>query len=239
MDIDDSSLTPPATSPEDTEPAVPLPEMDATGLSEVPSSLPAEEPPADAPQEAPLPQPDAISLCLEGIASSLQELRAEFNSKLRYDEGRQIVIDRQHEELERFRKEEAGKLSRALILDIISEIDSVEKNADFYQGMEPTPENFAKLLRLFNGFSEDLRDLLENNDIITYRSEPGTPFNARRQRVLKTVPTTDAELDKTVARSLRWGFETTEGRLIRHELVAVHVCKPAAEAASQAPTPAL
>ncbi len=213
------------TLPADAEPAIapekptlpPAPEEECGIPTDIPGILPTPEPAAE---------PDPLHQQLEAICDSLAELRAEFAAKLRYDEGRQVVIDRQYQELERFRKEEADKHSRAIVNDVICTIDTVEKNATFYEDMEPTPENFAKLLRLFNGFSEDLRDILENNDIFTYRSEPGSEFNAKRQRVLKTIPTADAALDKAIAHSLRWGFETIENRVIRHELVAVHVYKP-------------
>ncbi len=238
MALIDTPLNPPDAPEEESaipQPSQPDTEPLAEGVEEVTCSDSAENSSTEQPEVTPEHTPDGIARQLEGIATSLQELRGEFASKLRYDEGRQIVIDRQYEELERFRKEEAEKHSRAIVHDLISEIDSVEKNAAFYQGMEPTPENFSKLLRLFNSFSEDLRDLLENNDIITYRSEAGSPFNAKRQRVLKTIPTADAVLDRSVAQSLRWGFETTEGRLIRHELVAVYVCKPAPSQTAETP----
>lgn len=165
---------------------------------------------------------------LEALQSGQTLLLKDFESKLKYDAGKQAVIDRQHEELERYRHEESAKLSKAIILDIINEVDSAEKNSAFYSALEPTPENFAKLLRLLMQSADDMRDLLERHDITSYRAESGEPFNAKRQRVLKTVPTDKPELDRTVNASMRWGFESPE-RVIRHELVCVNVYKEPAQ----------
>ena len=86
----------------------------------------------------------------------------------------------------------------------------------------PSPENYAKLRKLVLAHAEDLRDLLENNDIDSFRTEAGAAFNHKRHSVLKTVVTDDPSLAKTIQASLRWGFEK-DGKVIRPEKVAVYV----------------
>ncbi len=158
------------------------------------------------------------------LTSQMELLQKSFEEKLKYDESKQTVIDRQYNELERYRHEESTKLSRAIIMDVIGEIDDVEKSNKYYDKLEPTAENFSKLLKLFREFSADLCDLLERHDITSYCCEPGEFFNPKRQRVLKTVLTDRPELDKTVMETARRGFES-DSRIIRHELVNVYVFK--------------
>ncbi len=211
---------PPSGDAEGLSPTPPLPEIPSTA-DEYISPAPAagtDSPPAS--QEL----PPAILQQLTAIGSTLENLQQRFDDKLRYDESKQLIIDRQHNELEQFRREEFTKLNRAIIQDVIGEIDSVEKHGKFYEALEATPENFAKLLKLFHEFSEDLRDLLERNDVTAYRSESGDIFDAKRQRVLKTVPTDNASLNRTIEENMRWGFELN-GKVIRPELVSVYVLR--------------
>ncbi len=163
---------------------------------------------------------------LEELKAQMAKMQASFDGKMRYDESKQQVIDRQHNELERYRQEESAKLSKAIMMDMICEIDSAEKNEKFYESTECTEENFLKLKKLVLRVSEDLRDLLERHDVFAYRSNPGDMFDAKRQRVLKTVPTGDQSLNRIIQESIRWGFER-EGKVIRPEQVAVYSYDPA------------
>lgn len=183
-------------------------------------------------ESSPEPPSEAVAIDISPITQGMEELKKQlcelsdgFARKLRQDESKQVIIDRQHAELERYRQDEAFKLSKAIIMDVIAEVDSAEKSSKHYENLDVSPENFAKLKRLVLGISDDLRDLLERNDIYSYRSEPGTPFNAKRHRVLKTIPTGDAALAKTLQESVRWGFEAAD-KVIRHELVNVYAYDP-------------
>lgn len=197
---------------------------------------PVEQPPVPQPPPADsvLPEEPVTSMTdnseilskLEELKAQMAKMQASFDGKMRYDESKQQVIDRQHNELERYRQEESAKLSKAIMMDMICEIDSAEKNEKFYESTECTEENFVKLKKLVLRISEDLRDLLERHDVFAYRSNPGDMFDAKRQRVLKTVPTGDQSLNRLIQESIRWGFER-EGKVIRPEQVAVYSYDPA------------
>lgn len=156
------------------------------------------------------------------LQEQMKSIREDFNAKLRYDISKKEIIDRQYQELDAYHREVHEKLSKAIIMDIISEIDGAERSAEHYGALEVTPENYAKLKKLVLAQAEDLRDLLENNDIVSYRTEAGEPFNHRRHSVLKTIPTDDPSLGKTIQASLRWGFEK-DGKVVRPEKVAVYI----------------
>lgn len=171
------------------------------------------------------PKSPDLSPILEQL-TSLQEqmkfLRDDFNAKLRYDASKKEIIDRQYQELDAYHREVHEKLSKAIVMDIISEIDGAERSAEHYGALEATPENYAKLKKLVLAQAEDLKDLLENNDIVSYRTEAGEPFNHKRHSVLKTIPTDVPALAKTIQASLRWGFEK-DGKVVRPEKVAVYI----------------
>ncbi len=221
--------TPESESPENSEPenapaseeeSVPEPPVEEPS----PSSLPVEgEPPVTEDESAPQ-RPD-LSPILEQLTflqAEMKALRDDFNAKLRYDASKKEIIDRQYQELDAYHREVHEKLSKAIVMDIISEIDGAERSAEHYGALEATPENYAKLKKLVLAQAEDLKDLLENNDIVSYRTEAGEPFNHKRHSVLKTVLTCDPHLAKTIQASLRWGFEK-DGKVVRPEKVAVYI----------------
>lgn len=172
---------------------------------------------------------------VEKIQQELAELKDSFETKLQYDESKQVVIDRQHEELERYRRDAANKVTRAIIMDIITEIDGAERTAQHLtQEPLPDPENcpqedivkliaqVKKLQKLVGSFSENLRDILENYDVFAYQSEVGARFDGKLHSALETIPTEDPELVRTIERSIRWGFSLND-KVLRPEKVAVYV----------------
>lgn len=219
------TLTPVQDSEKD--PAVDTPEA-PQNPAEATEPLPTE--PTNEPQELPTVDFSPVLNALSAVDTQLKNLSDDFARKLKYDASKQEIIDRQHAELERYRREEAAKQTRAIVMDLIAEIDGAERSSEHFATAEATPENYAKLLKLVCGYAEDLRDLLENHDVIAYRSEPGTLFNGKRHSALKTIPTDNPELAKSIQSSIRWGFEMND-KVIRLEKVAVYVLQKPAEPA--------
>ena len=63
--------------------------------------------------------------------------------------------------------------------------------------------------------------LLERFDVSAFQCEPGTPFDPKRQRALRTSDTAEAAQNKTVAATLRPGYEKNDGTVVRPEMVEV------------------
>ena len=192
-----------------------------------PDTQPEEEKMAEIPQTSEAEMSEVSQRIFERLVELEQKLdllSSDFTGKLRNDSCKQIIIDRQHEELEALRRAEFSKLSNAIIHDVIAEIDSAEKSVRYFDAQECTPENYEKMKKLLLGTAESLIDLLERNEVYTYRSEPGSVFNPKRQRVLRVEHTDDPTLDKTIKESMRAGFERDE-RPLRPELVAVYALR--------------
>lgn len=163
-----------------------------------------------------------LSASLGTLQAQATKLSEDFNAKLRYDASKKEIIDKQFQELDAYHREAHEKLSKAIVMDLISEIDGAERSAEHYETLAPTQENYAKLKKLIMSHADDLRDVLENNEIESYRTAPGDPFDHKRHSVLKTIPTDDPTLAKTIQASLRSGYVKAE-KVIRPEKVAVYV----------------
>lgn len=159
---------------------------------------------------------------LETLQAQATKLSEDFNAKLRYDASKKEIIDKQFLELDAYHREAHEKLNKAIVMDLISEIDGAERSAEHYETLSPTQENYAKLKKLIMSHVEDLRDILENNEIESYRTAPGAPFDHKRHSVLKTIPTDDSTQAKTIQTSLRSGYVKGD-KIIRPEKVAVYV----------------
>ena len=169
-------------------------------------------------------------ITLEHLLSEVVALKNGFDIKLQYDQHKDTIIDRQHKELEDYRSGLIDKVSLQIADGVIQQIDNIEKLAAHYPVFSPREddglyEKYEKLRKLLIELPESLRDVLDRNDIESYRSDEGLLFDAKRQRVLKKEFTSDETLDKTVKQSLRWGF-IFKGKVIRPEMVEVYVRQP-------------
>jgi len=171
-----------------------------------------------------------IKTLLEHLNSEFGALKDAFEIKLKYDQHKETVIDRQHKELEGYRTGLIDRLTLQIANDVIQEIDNIENLAEHYTSFSEREDNglykkYEKLREHFIGIAESLRDMLGQHDIVSYKGEKKQLFDPRRQRVLKKEITSDQTLDKTVKQSWRWGFSFKE-KIIRPELVEVYIWQP-------------
>ena len=77
------------------------------------------------------------------------------------------------------------------------------------------------MFRYLEAIPSDLEDIFYWQGVKPYSSREGT-FNPAKQRAIKKIPTDDISKDKTIAKSIRPGYEW-ENKVIRQEMVAVYV----------------
>lgn len=185
-----------------------------------------------APQAAPaVPVSNAaLDVGLEKIEREMAQIRSEFESKLKYDAHKNAIIDKLHEDLQDYKSDFLKKYVQSIIMDIIQIIDNIRKLVDHYQQQAPSEIDPRKILDLLKGIPSDLEDLFFRQGVKPFTVE-GNGFDPGRQRVLKTLTTDDKKKDKTVAESLRPGYEW-EGQVIRPEMVAAYVFKESSEGRS-------
>ena len=153
------------------------------------------------------------------LTSKLEKLQADFQSKLKYDQHKETIIDRLHNELQEHKHDLIKKLVQPMIMDVIHTIDDFQKLINYYQ-LE-TDIDPLKLLSVMATIPDDLDYLLYRQGVEPFQcSEP--IFNPARQRIVKTVRTDDPSKDKMIAKSLRQGYEW-ENTILRPEKVEVYI----------------
>jgi len=220
----EASAPPPAPEVPPDAPARPAqpPPADAPPVAE--AAPPSSAPPAEAAAAA--AENGAVAARLAELQQQLDRLQQTFDDKLRYDAGREAVIDRLHAELQEYKADLTFKILRPLCLDMINLHDEVGKLIAAHQAAAQSEEG-AKLLRLFASFQAGLEAILARHGFDSYTTSE-LQFDGKRQRAVATVPTDDPQRDRTVAARSRPGF-TYENRVLRPEFVTVYVYQPPAK----------
>jgi molecular chaperone GrpE len=156
----------------------------------------------------------SIQLMME----EMQRLREDFDTKIKYDESKQLLIDSLHKELQTYREGLHFKILRPIFMDLISMYDDLDKLLEDILSKENGISR--QMLRSLKSFQESIEEILRRNGVEAFSVE-GDAFVSGKQRVLKVVDTNDSALDKQVVRRVRKGFEY-DGRILRPEMVEVY-----------------
>ena len=172
---------------------------------------------------------------LDQIRSAQAQLSKDFSAKLKYDATKQEQIDKLYRDNQGLQESMIEKLKSQVLLAVIEQIDDAEKQISHFDKQDETERNYAKLLSCFRDVTVSFQDmLLERFDVSPFQSEPGTAFEPKRQRALKTTDTADESQNRTIAASLRPGYEKSDGTLVlRPEMVEVFRYNPALQTESQ------
>lgn len=158
------------------------------------------------------------------LVNEMEGLRHTFDSKIKYESGKDKIIDALHAELQTYRDDLVFKILRPVILDLIdmhNDISSVLNYEGDAGDQSDTKSNLWNTLFTFQGTIEEI---LGRNGVEAF-SEPGELFVPKRQRSVKVLDTDDPAKDGAIAKRLRSGF-VYGNRLIAHERVIVYRYKP-------------
>ena len=155
------------------------------------------------------------------IKDRLTELSQSFESKLKYDEHKNKIIDDLHQSLQEFREGLIKKYLHRFITDIIKIVDDMRKFTSHHKEQPPSEETTEKLLKYIENISSDLEDLFSWEGVVPFTCD-GERIDSSRQRILNKIETDDPEKDKTVAERLRPGYEW-DGKVIRPEMVSAYI----------------
>ena len=155
---------------------------------------------------------------------ALRQLARDFETKLKYDASKKELIDKLYKENLEFKDGIVKKFQHTMILAVIEKIDEAEKDIAVFANREFSEENYLKLLDSYRDIAENFQDMLSIRfDVESYRCEPLTAFEPRIQRSLRTCPTAEEDKNKLVKQTLRLGYKTADGFILRPELVEVYV----------------
>lgn len=166
---------------------------------------------------------ESMAQKLEVIQEQMHYLQGEFQTKVKVDAQKDKIIDNLHQELQEYKGDIQKKLLQSMIMDIIQIIDNIRKLTSHYASKDPSENDPEKLLKLLESIPSDLEDIFLWQGIKPFTCNSDT-FDPARQRVLKKLETGDKEKDKSVAESIRPGYEW-DGKVIRPEMVAAYIYK--------------
>lgn len=170
------------------------------------------------------PMETAGTEAVEELLAMMNKLLVEFQGKLKYDAKKQEQIDRLYDENCALKSGLMEAFKKQLILGLIEKIDIAEKNISGFRPLPYTEENYRRLISTAEELPSLFQDLLlDSFNVHCRQSNEGTAFEPSRQHILRTAPTSDESLNKTLVRSIRRGYQTEEGKIIRPELVEVYL----------------
>lgn len=158
---------------------------------------------------------EALGAFARRLDGGLAEVRALVDRDRRAEESREKVVDRLHAELQDYKNDLLLKLLRPIFLDLIQLHDDLGKRAEVL-GEGAT----SALLR---DYQQGIEDILYRQGVEPFEASDEW-FDAKRQRVVSTVPTDEVELNKRIAARIRRGFTSGE-KVIRPELVSVYAAR--------------
>jgi molecular chaperone GrpE len=162
-------------------------------------------------------QEDLVTMA-QSLLTKMQELRQEFDTKIKYDETKERQLDSMHKELQAYREGLHFKILRPLFIDLIAMHDDLDKLLEGLSSIE-TEQIPARMIDNLKSFQDTVEDILFRNGVESYRLD-GDAYVPNKQRVVQAVNTTEPSQDKLIARRVRKGFEY-DGRVLRPELVTI------------------
>jgi molecular chaperone GrpE (heat shock protein) len=159
---------------------------------------------------------------IKGVKRQLEELADAFESKIKYDEHKNKVIDDLHQSLQDYRDGLLKKYLQRIFTDVIKIVDDARKLTSHYREQPFSEENNAKLLQYLEDMAQELEDMFAWEGVEAFTSE-GDTLEPTRQRVVSKIETDDPLKDKTIAQRLRPGYEW-DGKVIRPEIVSIYIC---------------
>lgn len=167
--------------------------------------------------------PENLQTRLDAIHVQMVQLQDEFEGKLKYDAHKDQIIDKLHQELQEYKQDIVKKHILSIVLDVVKVADDIRKWITYFRSLDVSQRDPVKLFRYLEAIPSDLEDIFYWQGVKPYVNQEGA-FNPATQRAIKKVPTDDIAKDKTIAKSIRPGYEW-EGKVIRQEMVAVYVCE--------------
>ncbi len=193
------------------------PEIEETDAKELPDEEEiAEQPDGEEIQEAETGEKEDVYRILLEKMDELQNL---FEQRLRTDEYKNRLFDQLYGDLKEYQNDVVASVTTPMLMEIISILDRMKK-----QSPSPDPDDYpgayAALLRNWNNAVEDLEDLLYAQDTEPYSVEGDVP-DTKRQKIVKTVATSDRSLDNQIAQHLSGGY-VKNNRIIKFERVSIY-----------------
>lgn len=131
-------------------------------------------------------------------------------------EVKDAMIDQLHKQLENYRQDDAARYTEQLMKAVIRVRQNMVKLMSTERFATMSVED---LRQEYNYVVEDLTNLLQQQNVDPYSSEPGAPFDGKIHTA-RTEATSDPALDKRIKQSLSEGYIMGNKTLITERVIA-------------------
>lgn len=152
------------------------------------------------------------------LLKEMQQLRQDFDTKVKYDASKERLIESLHRELQTYREGLHFRVLRPVFTDLISMYDDIGKLIDSMP--KGSSDIIDRMIYNLTIFQETVEEILRRNGAESFTIQDST-FVPSRQRILRVIPTDNPALDKQVARRVRKGFMYEEV-VLRSEMVETY-----------------
>jgi grpE len=155
------------------------------------------------------------------INEKINQLNNLFINKIQSIDFERETADKLHKELQEYKNDMYFQLVKPFIMDIISIREDMKRNLKNFN--EKTED---KKIEFLQSYVEQLKIILENNDIEVYNTDivENENFNPKKQRVMKKIETSDESLHGKIYNFLTDGYAYKE-KVISPERVEVYAYK--------------
>ena len=166
------------------------------------------------------------------LVSAMANMADQLREANRISEGRERVIDRLHDENQKLKQGELQQVMLPVFRDLIRLYDDLKITAANYADRDGNEKTATEL----TCYRETVGDILYRYGVERIEVAVGESFNPKEHKAVATVPSSDSEQDRTVAKIIRDGFQT-DIRVVRNVEVEVYRhAPPAASTAGQSQT---
>ena len=187
---------------------------DKNEIETVPDNSSTEE--SDAPTSEEIPSESTV--LLKALQENLLKLEEKFDKKIAEDTHKNSLFDKMYEELASYKKDLYAKLVGPFVNETISLLDDYERLIERIDTID-----YEKLKKYVMGIPDDLESILDNNGVERYTDDT-EKFNPKTQRVVKTIPTGNLELENVIAERTRKGYRWN-GVMLKPEMVKIYKYK--------------
>jgi molecular chaperone GrpE len=164
---------------------------------------------------------EELNTGVKEIEKKIERMQETFESKLRYDETKDRLLDSLHKELGEHKEDFYFKIMCPLVLDLITELYDDMNHLVRHAQPSCATENITMANdNNLCSYIQIIESILERYGISAYSEDNGA-FSPKRQRAIKIVATDLKEQDRHVAESLKKGF-SYNGNVIRLEQVSTY-----------------
>ena len=170
-----------------------------------------------------LPSKTEADPTIQLLLKEMYLLRQDFDTKVKYDEGKERMIESLHRELQTYREGLHFRLLRPMFTDLITLYDEIGKLID--NTARESNGNVEQLVNNLIVFQETIEETLSSHGVDSFSVE-GMTFISNRQRILKVIPAFDPAWDRQIFRRVRKGFIYGD-IVLRPEVVEIYKYIPA------------